>query len=165
MITFNTKWLATIIMTLSLPLIGCGGGGGGSDDSSPTATQSTPNTTETTTEEDQNTGSGESEIAPEFNLTSIQEVLVSIDISAQTTDKTYLSVCHLKETDTNVAEIDYENCVIRSVVEDGTFSGSFKSAPHFEELAVAIWFYDTAQDPIESLISRADMDTGEVLIN
>jgi hypothetical protein len=168
---FNTLLL---VLILSLSLVGCGGGGGGGGSNSSASQTSQPITDtaeqdEETTEEDvaeeitqEESPISTPNIAPEFDLRSVDSIQLTVDISDQTTDKSFLSVCHFKE---GSDDIDYENCIVRTVVQAGQYSGEFKAPAHFDELAVAIWFYDTSINPIEDLVTQEDLASGAVEIN
>lgn len=158
-----------LLILLSFSLVGCGGGGGGAGGPTSLPTQPANNITEEQAEdvvEDEVTQEespvSTPGIASEFDLRSVDSIELNVDISAQTTDKSFLSVCHFKA---GSDAIDYENCIVRTVVQSGKYMGEFKAPAHFEELAVAIWFYDTSMSPIVDLISQDDLATGFVAIN
>jgi len=182
--------LKFVMILLVITLTGCGGSESTNQETSTVeATSDTDNTaaetsqqeTETSSEENNQTDtSSEQEetneddgtaddingaddgdangISTGFDFRSVITVDLKLDVTAITDTKSYVSLCHYK--DVSALEIDYENCLLRSSTNMGTFDSSFSAAPHFENLGLVVWFVNTDFQPVQFNVSREDMDSG-----
>ena len=157
------KKIPIIVMTLSL--VACGGAAESDPESSSnSSSNSNGNPSSSNGETNTNTTPGIFEIAKDFNLSGVENVEVSVDVESDPDEKSYLSICHMKQ-DESFPSIDYENCIVRSQVVGGEFSGQFKRPPHVMQLAFALWFFDTSKDPVLSHIDSADLESGQISLN
>ena len=155
------KKIPIIVMTLSL--VACGGAAE-SDPESSSNSSSNSNGNPSSSNGETNSTPGIFEIAKDFNLSGVENVEVSVDVESDPDEKSYLSICHMKQ-DESFPSIDYENCIVRSQVVGGEFSGQFKRPPHVMQLAFALWFFDTSKDPVLSHIDSADLESGQISLN
>jgi len=100
-------------------------------------------------------------IDPNFTLKSTKKIDVEVVLSSYPNSIAYLSICHEKQNN-DLIEIDYENCILRSPVKGGYFTGSFKLPAHQVNLQAAIWHYDLSISPIIQSISPDTLRSGSI---
>lgn len=162
LLTKISKPLCTAAIMASLAACGGGGGEGEEGGVSGGATNNTTNSTSTSNSTNSNTENQPQEftIDRNFDLRSVGKIELVVDIDIDANEKSYLSVCHVKQG----GGIDYENCVIRSKLTGGYYEGEFTNPPHVNELVAAIWFFDQNLEPIIQTVSKAELDTGSISI-
>ena len=92
-----------------------------------------------------------------FNFSSSYKLDVDVDISNNTKERAFLSVCsNFTEDDGEVKKIDYENCILRTGLDQGRYQGELKVTNDKVKLVSAIWFYDSVRAPIISVWNKGD---------
>lgn len=97
------------------------------------------------------------EIDRDFTLQSTSSVSVEIHSDISSSNEAFLSICQEED-----GGIDYENCLIRTKVDNSIYRETFTIPNHFERLSVAVWFYDVGIPPIIEPISKDQLNTGYV---
>lgn len=185
----NLKTLFVISLCF---LVGCGSGGGSENTATTEPAATAPGSTDTsqgtsdqgdsdsteTAEEGNSEGTNETEegsatepstapvndgiIDRDFDFSAVMTVELEVDVSAVSSSKSYVSLCHFKGDGSEA--INYEDCLVRGATQLGQFQSNFEAAPHFQRLGLAVWFIDTSIEPLQYQVSRMEMDMGKVVI-
>ena len=97
------------------------------------------------------------EIDRDFELRSTSSVSVEIHSGISSNNEAFLSICQ----EGNVG-IDYENCLIRTKVDNSVYRETFTIPNHIDQLSVAIWFYDVNTPSIIEPITKDQLSSGYV---
>jgi len=134
-----------IVLSCMLPLslIACGGGGG-SDSSAPAA----PDTSQTEPEETPvepvvEVNTVDVVASEDFLVKSTAELTLSIEIADLRFERAYLNLCH----QTDSAEIDYNNCIVKTPLKNGMFEKTITIGHDVDQLELQVWRYDPTAEP------------------
>ncbi len=122
-----------LVFTVPLVLISCSGGKGSSNNLDANNEQ-----TESVTSSVTNT-SADLTVPNYADLRSTYELSLDIDIGEN--KRSYLSLCNGEGVE-GALDVNYEDCLLRSSLQQGQLQQTIKVANHLNNLVATIWFYD-----------------------
>ncbi len=87
-------------------------------------------------------------IEPSNNLESIYELTIDATPLTPEGKRAYLSICDVDITTKNVLSMNYDNCLLRSPVNENTDTFSLSLPNHIDKLVAIAWFYDLTKEPL-----------------
>lgn len=87
-------------------------------------------------------------IEPSNNLESIYKLTIDATPLIPEGERAYLSICDVDATTTNVLSMNYDNCLLRSPVNENTDTFSLSLPNHINKLVAIAWFYDLTKEPL-----------------
>ncbi len=135
------KYIRPIIaISTSAFLISCSGGSGsGSDANNDSALSAETDSTQIVNSADT---ANDLKVADYSDLRSTYEL--SLDVDILESKRSYLSLCN-GEGVSDPMDVDYEDCLLRSDLQQGHLNQTIKVANHLNNLVAAIWFYDGSE--------------------
>ncbi len=130
----------TILLSSAITfLCACGAAKDGEDEATPVSAPS-PSAPEPTI--------NSLSIEPSNNLESIYELTIDATPLIPEGERAYLSICDVDVTTTNVLSMNYDNCLLRSPVNENTDTFSLSLPNHIDKLVAIAWFYDLTKEPL-----------------
>lgn len=130
----------TILLSSAITfLCACGPAGDGEDDANPASAPSP-----SAPEPDINSLS----IERSNNLESIYELTIDATPLIPEGERAYLSICDVDVTTTNVLSMNYDNCLLRSPINENTDTFALSLPNHINKLVAIAWFYDLTKEPL-----------------
>ena len=124
-------------------MVGCGGGGG-SESSQPVATAQPPSAgTGTTPPEPIKTQ--DLVASQEFDFSTQTELVIDVSLP-ELTQRSFLNVCYSEPTS---ERIDYNNCVLRVALLDGTLRKTVTLNQANQTLLADIWTVSASSEPLQ----------------
>lgn len=142
----KTKILMSLIMTAVLA--SCGG----SEQSKPAVTNTAPSqqvssiaAENPTTVVEQQTQTENLTVSPTFEFSSNFALEVNVDLVPATGQSAFFNLCVSKADNRSP---DYQQCLVRSKMQDGKLSQSLSVASHHQYLVGEVVFFDEAQESL-----------------
>jgi len=133
---------SALLLASSLVLTACGGGGGSGDSSSGSPGGSA---TATIAEVDEARSLADLEIDQVYELRSISELSVEIQMSSE---RSFVSICPDPGEALDINSFDYAGCMIRSPLDATTSVFSIPLPNHIDRLVAIAWFYENDKAPL-----------------
>ncbi|MEM8499755.1 MAG: hypothetical protein AAF542_17155 [Pseudomonadota bacterium] len=182
--------LLTFACANMLILGGCAGGGGGGSDAGPTTAMDTNShtvasdtPTSPTPQDDSPTvetvpaesdtpqndaeensimvsSTSELESSTEFAFSTSYNLPVSIDVSEMAEVPELLVICKEFDFDGERFDIRYNDCILKTDLVDGVYSGSLKLTNDTRMLVAALWYYNAGKEPLTVAWSYTDQPEG-----
>ena len=128
-----------LVVTVPFFLIGCSGKGSSNSNSNNLETNADQSNSVATS----NTDTSSNLSVPNYaDLRSTYELSVNIDIGEN--KRSYLSLCNGEGVD-DALDVNYEDCLLRSSLQQGQLQQTIKVANHLNNLVAAVWFYDGSE--------------------
>lgn len=150
----KTKILMSLIMTAVLA--SCGG----SEQSKPAMTNTAPSQQvsaaapeSSSTVVEQQTQTENLTVSPTFEFSSTFALKVNVDLAPAIGQSAFFNLCVSKGDNLTP---DYQQCLVRSKMQDGKLSQSLSVASHHESLVGEVVFFDEAQDSLFYYWKRDD---------
>lgn len=141
MTTILSTTKTILLSSVFILLCACGPAKDGEDDRETTqASAPSPDTSEPTI--------NSLSIEPSNNLESIYELTIDATPLITKGERAYLSICDVDVTTTNVLSMNYDNCLLRSPVNENTDTFSLSLPNHIDKLVAIAWFYDLTKEPL-----------------
>ncbi len=115
---------------------------------SPNSTPSTPSPNSTPSPDTPEPEINSLPITPNNNLESTYELTIDASTLIPEGERAYLSVCDVDITTTNILSMNYDNCLLRSPVNENTDTFSLSLPNHINKLVAVVWFYDLTKEPL-----------------
>lgn len=134
---------SSILASITL-LVGCGGGGGGDGDGGSAGGSSasvTAASAQTQTLSNLN-------ISHDNNLESIYQVDVDVVLGQLAGQKAYISICDNGAAQGDANLVDYDNCLVKSSLDDGLAQFNLRVVNHCESLIAVVWIMQPNQTPL-----------------
>jgi len=129
-----------IVLSSAITLLcACGPAKDGEDETNPVSTPS-PSATEPAI--------NSLSIEPSNNLESTYELIIDATPLIPEGERAYLSICDVDVTTTNVLSMNYDNCLLRSPINENTDTFSLSLPNHIDKLVAIAWFYDLTKEPL-----------------
>lgn len=143
--TMSAKWIVLLFTAL---VAGCGGGGGDEGGSGGNEILGINDDTNNDTTSQPSVSVRDLKIDRDNTLSSVYEVDVDVDISAQSTARAFISICDNSDAKGDLKAIDYDNCMIKGRLDQGIGQYDLRIANHCTELIAVIWVMEKDRDPM-----------------
>jgi hypothetical protein len=143
--TMNTKstmpLFSSILASMTL-MAGCGGGGGGDEGASSGGSASF------TAASAQTQNNTDLSISYDNSLESVYQVDVDVVLNQLAGKDAYISICDNAEAQGDPNQVDYDNCLVKSSLEDGLAEFDLRVVNHCESLIAVVWVMEPDQTPL-----------------
>ncbi len=149
--TYTRIWLWLTSLTA---LTACGGGdGGGGSPSNSNGSSSA-----------QTLAIGDLDVAYDNALQSTYRVDVDVLLVRLMGIPAYISICDNNEAQGDIAKVDYDHCLVKAPLEDGTARFELTAANHCDSLIAIIWPLEENSTPITFSYQHSAERSGTWLI-
>lgn len=132
---------SSILASMTL-MTGCGGGGGGGEGASGGGTASF------TAASAQTQSITDLSISYDNSLESVYQVDVDVVLNQLAGKDAYISICDNAEAQGDPNQVDYDNCLVKSSLEDGLAEFDLRVVNHCESLIAVVWVMEPDQTPL-----------------
>lgn len=143
-----------LMLCTFIGLTACGGGGDGGG--SPSGSNSS-GAAQTLALSDLN-------VAYENALQSTYHLDVDVMLSQLSGIAAYISICDNSQAKGSIVQIDYNHCLIKAPLQDGTARFELSTANHYDSLIAVIWPLEENNSPITFLYQHSGERAGTWLI-
>lgn len=143
---------SSILASMTL-MTGCGGGGGGDEGGSGSASSGTGSnpsgsSTNVVTASAQTQSITDLSISYDNSLESVYQVDVDVVLNQLAGKDAYISICDNAEAQGDANQVDYDNCLVKSSLEDGLAEFDLRVVNHCESLIAVVWVMKPDQTPL-----------------
>lgn len=136
---------SSILASMTL-MTGCGGGGGGGEGGSGSA--SSGSSTSVVAASAQTQSITDLSISYDNSLESVYQVDVDVVLNQLAGKDAYISICDNAEAQGDPNQVDYDNCLVKSSLEDGLAEFDLRVVNHCESLIAVVWVMEPDQTPL-----------------
>jgi hypothetical protein len=133
---------SSILASMTL-MAGCGGGGGGGDEGA-----SSGGSASFTAASAQTQNITDLSISYDNSLESVYQVDVDVVLNQLAGKDAYISICDNAEAQGDPNQVDYDNCLVKSSLEDGLAEFDLRVVNHCESLIAVVWVMEPDQTPL-----------------
>ena len=133
---------SSILASMTL-MTGCGGGGGGGDEGA-----SSGGSASFTAASAQTQNITDLSISYDNSLESVYQVDVDVVLNQLAGKDAYISICDNAEAQGDPNQVDYDNCLVKSSLEDGLAEFDLRVVNHCESLIAVVWVMEPDQTPL-----------------
>lgn len=141
--TKSTMPLFSSILASMTLMAGCGGGGGGGDEGA-----SSGGSASFTAASAQTQNITDLSISYDNSLESVYQVDVDVVLNQLAGKDAYISICDNAEAQGDPNQVDYDNCLVKSSLEDGLAEFDLRVVNHCESLIAVVWVMEPDQTPL-----------------